>query len=321
MATSHLNIRQMEVIRAVVQAGSMTRAAETLGISQPAISRMIRHAETRSGLVLFHRKGTALEPTPEAWELCKEIERIFVNVERTQRLAIALKQGWSRIMRIGTIPSLATTILAPSVARLATGQPQAKLILKTLDSNPIEAGVRAGDFDFGVVQGMRHTLNLNVVPLVESVLVCLLPPNHRLAGREAIGPGDLAGEALVSFGRLNPLGMQADRLYETLGVERQVAIQTGNAQLAVELVHQGAGVALSDPFAVEAAQRQGVVVRPLSPRVVVRAVLIYRSDRTLSSMDRQFVTLLRERAAAWSDRTRHLLAAEPALLTLHDEVC
>jgi DNA-binding transcriptional LysR family regulator len=308
MAASVLNVRQMEVIRAVLQAGTMTKAADHLGISQPAISRMIRHAEQRSGLMLFHRKGASLIPTPEALQLQTEIERIFLDVDRAQRLALALRQGWGRILRIACVPSLSSIFVAPAASTLSRHQPEAKLILKTLDSAPIEAGVRNGDFDFGLVQGVRQPQDFAVLTLVETTMVCMLPQNHRLAAQKAIMPTDLLGERLISFGRLNPLGIQADRLYDSLGLARQVAIQTGNAPLAMELVRSGCGVALSDPFATGCAGGNGIVVRPLSPRVAVRAHIIFRRDRSLSALEQQIVAAVKAAGEDWRRATLAVLA-------------
>ena len=88
-----INHRQIEAFRAVILAGSVTRAAELLGISQPATSRLLRDLQHGLGLKLFQKAGTGLEPTAAAVTLYTEVERSFVGLERIARTAESLRDA------------------------------------------------------------------------------------------------------------------------------------------------------------------------------------------------------------------------------------
>lgn len=295
-----LNIRQMEVIRAVLQAGSMRGAAAELGVSQPAISRMVSYAEQRSGLRLFVREGTRLIPTPEALELKQEFERVFLNVDRAQRLAHALKQGWGRIVRLAAMPALSTTLVSGAVRRLVADHPKIKLILRVHELKVIEERVGSGDFDLGLVNAVKHPQDMTTVPLGEAPVVCLLHPSHPLAGRPVLSPGDLAGLPLISLSSLSPLGARLDEAFEAHGVQRQVAIQTSHALLAAQLVAAEVGVGLVDPFCLPSIAPLGLVVRRFEPAVTVRPLLLHRRDRVLSAVEQALLDHLRQEGADWA---------------------
>jgi DNA-binding transcriptional LysR family regulator len=79
-----MNVRQLEIFRAVVAFGGVANAATNLGISQPAISRMIKHTEEKLGFQLFKRMGRRLYPTDEAQWLYEEIDPLFASISSVQ---------------------------------------------------------------------------------------------------------------------------------------------------------------------------------------------------------------------------------------------
>src|SRR5919205_1199028 len=86
-----LTLRHIEVIRAVLRAGTLTGAAHQLAVSQPGLSRTLRNAENRLGMLLFERRGGRLHPTPEALALYPDIEKAYAEIEAIQRTSTDLK--------------------------------------------------------------------------------------------------------------------------------------------------------------------------------------------------------------------------------------
>ena len=111
-----LNLRELEVFRAVMEAGGVTAAASALGITQPAASKMLRQAEERLGFALFRRDRRQLVPTPEAHALLPELLGVLATIDGLERLADALRAGQSGQLSIAAVPVLATALL-PLVQR------------------------------------------------------------------------------------------------------------------------------------------------------------------------------------------------------------
>ena len=87
-----LTLRHIEVVLAVLREGSVTGAARLLAVSQPALSRTLKNAESRIGLQLFERRSGRLSPTPEALTLHRDIERVYREIEAVERAYIDLRQ-------------------------------------------------------------------------------------------------------------------------------------------------------------------------------------------------------------------------------------
>ncbi len=94
-----MNLRQMEVFRAVMLAGGVNSAAELLHVSPPAISKVLAQAVKASGLTLFERVRGRLIPTPEAHQLYAEVDKLWQGIERVRRNFGAEQRGYFRIQK------------------------------------------------------------------------------------------------------------------------------------------------------------------------------------------------------------------------------
>ena len=127
-----MNLRQIEVFRAVMLAGSVTDAARLLHVSQPGISRMLAHIELQLGLRLFERKKGRLLPTPEAQALYAEVSEVYGGIRRVTERADELKSGARLSLRVLASPSTALVAVPRAVAALASEFPAARIYLETL---------------------------------------------------------------------------------------------------------------------------------------------------------------------------------------------
>ncbi|WP_417582612.1 LysR family transcriptional regulator [Nitrincola sp.] len=109
--------RQIEAFREVVLNGSLTAAALTLDISQPAVSRMIKDLSDELGLTLFTREKGRMTPTHEALTLFQEVERSFIGFEKIRHAAKQLQELQSGRLRIAAMPALGGSMIPEVVDR------------------------------------------------------------------------------------------------------------------------------------------------------------------------------------------------------------
>ncbi|NDY91855.1 LysR family transcriptional regulator [Ideonella livida] len=270
-----MNLRQIEVFRAVMSTGSVTQAARLLHVSQPGISRMLAHIELQLGLRLFERGRGRLRPTPEALALHEEVEQVYRGVQRIDERAQALRTGAGLTLRLLCSPSMALQVVPQAVARLVRGHPGLRVVLQAQLLREMSAQLVRQEADLAIsTLPVAHPL-LQAERLGHWTLGLVCPPDHRLAGREAVGLADLAGEALVGFAADTPQGQLLAALAPTAAAGGPVpALEVRSGQVACALVASGAGVAVVDRFTAQA-QPPGVLVwRPLreSPRHPVFAL-------------------------------------------------
>ena len=286
MATG-LTLRHIEVIRAVLRAGTLTGAAKQLAVSQPGLTRTLRNAEMRIGLMLFERRSGRLHPTPEALALYPDIEKVYGEIEAIQRATADLRH-----VRGGRL-----TIVAKAVGALSQTNPRLRIALHTALNYEIVERVRAKSADVGLAWDVLPNPALTITEIVDVRLVCVLRADDPLAKRKVIKPDDLEGRPLISFTGMLPIGEALDRAFATSGISRRIDIEIGQSFIAIALVKAGAGVAVVDEMLVDSL-RDGVVVKPFAPASQVRLCAITRTER-LSLVAQAFLQSIMKAAAEW----------------------
>lgn len=305
-----LNLRQLEILNAVLRAGSMSAAARKLRISQPAVSRSIAATEQQLAVKLFTREGSTSTPTEELAELGVVLDPIFRQVEAAQNVAALLRFGAGRSLRIAVTPSFAFAFLPRAYARFRHKFPHAKIVVRIRDASAIKAGIGQREFDIGLVYNETWGGPFEAIDLCQSEIVCIMPEDHPLSRKAVVTPRDLAGESLISFGHTAKIGQDLDSLFEAEGTRRDLSIAIGNSISAAAFVREGAGIALSDPFLLGTVSEVGLAVRPFRPRRPLVPRAIHAEGRTLSRPESFMIECLVEAAQAWgragTPRATHL---------------
>jgi DNA-binding transcriptional LysR family regulator len=294
-----MNVRQIETFRAVMEAGSVTAAAERLRITQPAVSKLIIELERSTRLVLFVRKKRRLVPTQEAQLLYEEIERVFLGVDRIRRYAMELREVKTGRAHIACLPSLGLSLVPMVIAQMAADVPAAHLTLHVRTSTRIVDWLLGQRVDLGISLVPVDHPSVEIESLVRTEAVCVLPREHELAARSRITPGDLQGQSFISLRRDDDAAEMINRILDDSGVVRKAALETNLSEVACRLVRAAAGVSIVDPFT--AAQfGDEIVVRPFVPPARFEVFLLFPAFRPRSRLLENFLSRLRAAAAPFA---------------------
>lgn len=296
-----LSLREMDVFRRVMELGSVTAAAAALNITQPAVSRLLQHAEQRLGFALFVRQKKRLLPTAEAHALFPETIAAFAAIDAAQRLAAGLRTGQSGTLTLAVIPALANALLPKAVQRFRAARPDVSVVIQALTAHEIANRVADYRADLGVIIGPIATWGASAGVIVSDLcatkLGCVLPRRHPLAKKAVLQPADLTAVPLICLSRHLPLGNQTSRLFADANVPLRVAVEVTQSATALALVRAGAGVALLDGFAFGGVQGQDLVIRPLRPEAESVARILQARDRPLSRLAQEFLKTLQQVAS------------------------
>ena len=130
----HLNLRQIEAFKAVIENGTVSRAALVLSISQPAMSKLIAHLEGDTGLRLFNRLKGRLAPTEQAMRLYDEIDRIFAGVHQVANAVDAIRREEQGRLAIGVMPALAGSFVQRATTGFLKSRPNVFCSVQSLSS-------------------------------------------------------------------------------------------------------------------------------------------------------------------------------------------
>ena len=289
-----LSFRQLQVVRAVCQHGSVIGAASALGISQPAVSMMLRDCTRAAGFPLFLRKQGRLQPTMETSSLMTDLDRIFDGVERVGRLLEDMRDTKVGMIQIAATPTLAENLLPPAVTAFKQTRPGVQITIHSMDNISVVNSVINEHVDFGLVLSPLAHFDAQLFELCSAELVCVVHPDNPLAARTQVTPKDLESYPLISFSRSLPLGMLVEKTFRDAGVPRRITLEVNQSSVACALARAGAGVAIVDPFWLMENRDHGLVRLKVQPRTKVVAQVLMPKNSNLSRPTRILIAELRK---------------------------
>ena len=291
----NVNSRQLEAFQAVMRTGSVTNAAASLFLSQPAVSRLIAELERCVGFKLFERiKGSAPVPTPEAEAFFQEVQRSFAGLQVLRQAAADIKNFRTGNLRIACLPALATGFVPEVIKEFRTANPAVRIQLQTRSSSTVRLWVAAQQFDLGLATPGGEVQGVRAETFLKSAGLCVLPAAHPLAARTTITPPDLRGEPFISLSSEDPTRAKVDRVFEEAGVERDIVVETQYAVTICGLVRNGVGCAILNPLSAADFAEHGIVLRRFEPIIEFEYMLYLPTFRPVSRLAGEFIELLKQ---------------------------
>lgn len=271
-----LDVRRLQVLRAVAQAGSFSAAAEALSFTQPAVSRQIATLEAEAGAQLVERGARGIRLTPAGELLVEHADAILdrLAVAETQLEAFSTLAGGR--LRIGAFPTANSTLVPLAIRAFSGAHPDVELRLEEAVSAELLERLRGGELDLAVVSDHGHPPppldDVDLEPLMEDPLYVALPAEHPLAEKAPLTMADLAGETWIE-GRetacSNPLRTAA----AAAGYEPRIGFESAQWLGKQGLVAAGVGVTLIPSLAL-ATVREDVVLRRVEDPLLRRSVSV-----------------------------------------------
>lgn len=284
-------LREFESLRAVVATGTTIGAARRLGISQSAVSRSLSQLEARVGRSLFVRRSGRIEPTTEALRLNEKLDPIFETLADIEGAQWATPDD--EPLRLIVPPTLAHHFVISRVASFLKANPGKQLQLDIQATDVLVSGILELRYDLGLTSGMIQRSGVDLIPWRRSQVVCAMPEGHPLSKKSIVTPQDLEGVALIEF--LRRLGTRAitEQLFARTGVRPRQMAETATNMAALELVREGLGVTLINPFPLLSSGLEGIVVRPFDASIYYNTSFVLPSGRPPSELARKFMQFVK----------------------------
>lgn len=300
----NLNLRQIEVFRAIMVTGSISGASKLLMVSQPAVSRMLSHTEQRIGLTLFERIKGRLYPSPEARRLFQDVEHVYRDVQRVNTTVQDLVQQRHGVLRIASSPSLGHELLPQVIARFRQDYPEIRVSLECLRHVLLRDRLLDGYADLALSLFPIEHPNLEVTRLQGAPIRLIAPEDHPLCAKSEITMAMLAEESFIGYLPETPFCDLIKMIFEDEKAPYQPAMEASSPQYACAMVKAGAGLALVDEFSLSAASA-GVKTLPIRFSYRLSANLLHLRESPLSQAARMFADCLREHMAEGFEFSSH----------------
>ncbi|MGY2052097.1 LysR substrate-binding domain-containing protein [Methylobacterium sp. JK268] len=295
---ARINLRQVEAFRAMMLTGSVTDAAARMGVTQPAVSRLLRDLQAVLNMPLFEKRGTGLVPTAAATALYTEVERSFVGLERIAASAEEIRSRRTGSLRVAALPALANGYLPRLAGRFLMERPNLNLSFFGVISPIVIDWVLNNQCDVGFAELPIAHPGLPIRRLPPVARVAVLPEGHRLAAKALLEPRDFQGETFVSLTAGSTGRHLVDQAFQRDDVRRVLRIETSLSEIMCGIVSSGIAVGLCDPFTAREYQGRGVVARAFAPRVDFEFAAVFPPQRSPSPVALDLVEAVRRALAA-----------------------
>jgi len=242
--SNKMDLRQLEMFRAVAEQGTFTKAAERLHVSQSAVSRQVQLLEEELGGVLLHRSGRGVTLT-EAGEL---LLRMTHRVERDVQEALAqisqthsLQRG---VLHIGGGMTVCLYVLPRLLKKYRRQYPRVDFRVTTGSSDKILELMRAHDVDVALLTLPIVSKDIEVLPALSEEMVIVTAPGHPLSRERTVDPKSLARYPLILYEAGSNTRKVLDRFFQEEGVPVEVAMETENVEIIKAMVASGLGVTI-----------------------------------------------------------------------------
>ncbi len=259
----HLEIKHLRLVANIAELGNVTRAAELLCVSQPALSKQLAELEDRLGFALFHRTRKAMRLTEPGAGFYAHAKKILADM---QALEVALQgygTGAAGKLRI-SIDNVHHAAWLPSVmAQFRAGHPGIALEVKRVDD--LLRSLQHKEIDVAIIGEAITATGIDYLPLNEDELVAALPAGHPLCGKAYISVQDLAGMDMIYY-----FDLEQSYLYRRYLAPNHIRLgsfqRISSIEAIIELVKSGEGMSILPRHLVaDAAQQRSLAVRPIGP--------------------------------------------------------
>lgn len=265
----------LTILREVERRGSLTAAADSLHLTQSALSHAIRKLEQGLGVEVWTRDGRSLRPTPAGLYLLDLARRLLPQFEHAERLMAQVAEGRRGTLRIGMECHPCYQWLLKVVAPYLAAWPDVDVDVKQRFQFGGIKALEEWEIDVLVTPDPLHKTGLRFVPVFDYEQVLVVNSSHRLAGREYVEPCDLLDEVLITY----PVDIDRLDIYKAFFLpagcapRQRKTIET--TDILLQMVASGRGVAALPRWLVqEYAARMPVLPVRLGPEGIPKQIFL-----------------------------------------------
>ncbi|SFE11512.1 DNA-binding transcriptional regulator, LysR family [Lentibacillus persicus] len=288
-----MDIRQLACFAEVARELNVTRAAQTLHISQPSLSKTIKNLEAEVGAALFDRGAYQLELTDAGEAFLNNAKKVldsFDNLTSELEDVIDLKKGE---IKIGIPPIIGAAFFAALISRYKEAYPSIDLLLTEVGSNTIREGISEGDLDIGLICNLPAKRdNLETISLLKDPLMLMVHKDNPLSEKDEIDFSRLENEPLILYRHdfsLHDRIMEACAYY---GFDPKVVCESSQKDFMIEMTGAKLGSTLLPSRICKQIENDKLVAIPFTQPVVnLELTMIWNKEKYMPYAVEEFINM------------------------------
>lgn len=264
----NVTLRQLRAFLAVARMGSFTLAAESLFITQSALSGLIKELEQVLGLRLVDRSTRRVRLTGVGQSLLPVLEKTLQDLDSALERVAEIKSLKTGVVRVATSQLMASALFPELIAAYRAEHPQIDVKLVDCGVESVMARVFAGEVDFGIGPEREPNSDITSTPLFAAPFVAVMPPRHALARHKQVRWSDLSSCALIVLQGQFIERLTLDLRSASADVQLRPVHQVAFMSTALAMVNAGLGITVCIPYAGSLVRLYGLEMRPhLKPEI------------------------------------------------------
>lgn len=287
-----IGLRHIEVFHAVYAAGSVSGAARVLNVSQPSVTKVLKHAETVLGFQLFERRNGRLVATEDAHALFVEVSDINERVQSLRQTTLNMRTGRTGVLKVAAPPSLCLGVLPQAVSAFLETHKGFRFELQTVAHDDMARKLYEREADLIISHGIPAAVPVASRILGRSELVVLWRKGTIGNPPAKFALSDLQDRPFINLKRSGPIGQQLHGEIARQNLVLNEVALASTIYIAAALVRQGVGLAVVDSFTAQAMAGDEMDYRVLDPAITFEIHAINLETRPLSRTATIFVKQL-----------------------------
>jgi DNA-binding transcriptional LysR family regulator len=239
-----MDVRQLEMFRAVADAGSFTAAAQRLHVSQSAISRQLKLLEEELGTLLLERTGRGVNVTPEGHILLATANRIWRDMQEVVAQIADTQKLQRGMISLGGGMTVCLHILPKLLKKFRALYSNVDLRITTGTAGQLLQSLRAHEVDLLLLTLPIVGADLEVLPVLREEMLVITPKNHLLTRTRSVDAQSLARHPLILFERGSNTRKVVDDYFLEQQMPMNVVMETENVEIIKAMVASGVGVTI-----------------------------------------------------------------------------
>jgi len=291
-----MDLRQLEILRAIAETGSFTAAGARLHVSQSAISRQVLLLEEEFKEPLFIRFGRRIQITPTGETLLQLSHRVFADIRDTSESILDTKKKLTGTLRLVGGMTVCLYVFPSLLKEFRRQHPDVDIKVITGGTPRLIRQLRSGTADLGLLTLPVDDNALVAEPVIREELLLVTPGGHRLAGSKVVSPSALVRQPFILFESGSNTRRVIDEFFVRADIKPRVVAETENVEIIKSMVASGLGISIV-PFQSVAREARGgsLSVARIQGETMVRETgwVHLRSERTPRMVREMMDTLTR----------------------------
>ena len=299
-----MKLRHIEIFHAVYVTGSVSGGARALNVSQPTVSKVLKHAEDKLGFDLFHRTQGRLTSTEKGDLLFAEITPIFEKLGTLRTFTANLARDKAGHLRFAMTPAFGLEIAPNAIAKFSKNNPDITIEVETQHSEQVVKAVLARDADIGLVFDAPHIPGVISKTLTVTNLICVAPKGLISNPRGILNIKDIEPYPLITLNEKSILGrILNQKLSDAFAKPIDSRIVAETYHIAKRLARQGAGVAIIDSVTAFSGNLSALDFWNIDPVMSINIDVVTRINEPISPYGAEFLRTLQATFDSFADKS------------------